>query len=95
MGERGTLLFTVVGSNSTAAELIGDIERVYYIARTRPGTDFPETLLSQTDGQWRGVISALDDDDGDADSKSDDEGEDGLELPKRVTVRDVLKYSLT
>jgi hypothetical protein len=36
------------------------------------------------------VISAFDDDE-----KSDDECEDGLELPRRVTVRDVLKYSLS
>ncbi|KAI7997188.1 hypothetical protein LOK49_LG10G02512 [Camellia lanceoleosa] len=55
---------------------------------TRPGTDFPtrsERLLSQTEGQWREVI----DDEG----KSD--GEDLPVLARRVTVREVLKYSLT
>ncbi|GMY08332.1 hypothetical protein FCV25MIE_03571 [Fagus crenata] len=76
-----------------------------YIARTRPGTDFPtqlETLLSQRKGQWSEVISAVDDDD-DVEPKSDVDGEDAFELvavtaalpPRRVTLRDVLKYSLT
>lgn len=67
----------------------------YYIARTRPGTDFPtwlETLLSQRDGQWSGVISTVEEDDG-VEEKSDSVG-DELELPRRVTVREVLKYSL-
>jgi 3-dehydroquinate synthase class II len=71
-----------------------------YIARTRPGTDFPtrlETLLSQRDGQWSEVISAFDDAEEDVDAKSEEEGEDGVVLPspRRVTVRDVLKYSLS
>lgn len=60
-----------------------------YIASTRPGTDFParfERLLSQTEGQWRGVMEDLDE-------KSD--GGDWGVLPRRVTVREVLKYSLT
>lgn len=53
-----------------------------------------ETLLSQTEGQWYDVISDADDDDED-EAKLD--GEDWVddELPRRVTVREVLKYSLT
>lgn len=56
-----------------------------YIARTRPGTDFPtrlERLLSQTEGQWRGVKAEV------AAAARD-------WLPRRVTVREVLKYSRT
>lgn len=56
---------------------------LYYIARTRPGTDFPtrfETLLSQRkEGQWRDRTEA---------EKSDP-------FLKRVTVSEVLKYSRT
>ena len=56
------------------------------MARTRPGTDLPtrlERLLSQTEGQWCDAIPAV------------EERSDGEELPRRVTVREVLKYSLT
>lgn len=67
------------------------------MARTKPGMDFPallESVLCQRGKQWN-------DDDGDDDREvdGDDDGEvdgvDWFELPKRVTVRDVLKYSLT
>lgn len=61
-----------------------------------------ETLLSQTDGQWNDVISAVDDDD---DLEENPDGEDLEEeeagelfwvlFPRRVTVREVLKYSRT
>ena len=67
-----------------------------YIARTRPGTDFPtrsEKLLSQTEGQWRDGGEGVDDDDA---AEIDDEGDVvKSELERRVTVREVLKYSRT
>lgn len=65
-----------------------------YIARTRPGTDFPtrfERLLSQTDGHLRsdvtGVIPVV--------SDGEDERLDFDDSPILATVRDVLKYSRT
>lgn len=60
----------------------------FYIARTRPGTDFPtrfETLLSQTQGNRPGSEPA----------GTISESESESESPIRVTVREVLKYSLT
>lgn len=58
------------------------------MARTKPGTDFPtrsEKLLSQTEGQCRGLISTVE--------EEEDAQSDGWR--RRVTVREVLKYSLT
>lgn len=40
------------------------------------------------------MISAFEDAE-EVEAKSEEEGEDGLVLPRRVTVRDVLKYSLS
>lgn len=63
--------------------LVDNTSHDYYIARTRPGTDFPtrfETLLSQRkQGQWRDRT----------------EPEKPEPFPKRVTVSEVLKYSRT
>ena len=65
-----------------------------YIARTKPGTDFPtrlQTLLSQTQGERR------DSSEEDLISDAADDGDEGpeVESAKRLTVREVLKYSLT
>ena len=69
------------------------------MARTKPGTDLPtrlEKLLSQTHGQCTELISTVDEVD-DLGEQSDDDGEDDDDDggPIRVTVREVLKYSLT
>lgn len=72
------------------------------MARTKPGMDFPvllESLLCQRGKQWNEDDEVDGDDDTDDDDDEADDGEidglDVLELSKRVTVRDVLKYSLT
>ena len=61
------------------------------MAKTSPGTDFPtwlERLLSQTEGQW------CSDEAEEISDATEDDGE-SVELPRRVTVREVLKYSRT
>lgn len=67
------------------------------MARTSPGTDFfpapPESLLCQSGTQW----GCCDVDEDARDLLLLGDGVEGADsgAPRRVTVRDVLKYSLT
>lgn len=59
------------------------------MAKTSPGTDFPtwlERVLSQTEGQWCNEEAE------EISDAAEDDGE-SVESPRRVTVREVLKYS--